>query len=159
MNVYDQILAEAKEVRELCEKLVRLGKVQYSSELSGMCAVASYQLFCRLKKLGLKPKLAQARNHAFVICEDYLVDITATQFHWIGEFNPIEIRPYKDIQENPPMRYWQIKDQAETITEIVRSFSGWMCTGEHPLEESEYIKKSCQDDQNLASQIYTTIPE
>ena len=60
--------------------------------LSGYCAIASAELFRRLVGEGLKPEIhvwvCPNTNdaHVFVVVEDHVVDVTATQFKdFVGE--------------------------------------------------------------------------
>ena len=52
----------------------------FYSDLCGMCAIASAELFCRLKNEGFKPVLVHAFGHVYVELEGYIVDVTCTQF-------------------------------------------------------------------------------
>lgn len=56
----------------------------YYEDLEGMCAIASYSLFCELNKCsglsGCAIGLALADSHCFVVVNNKIVDITASQF-------------------------------------------------------------------------------
>lgn len=56
----------------------------FPSDCAGLCGIAAARLFQRLKKHGYVPKIAYSQNHCFVLCNGYIVDVTATQFN--GEF-------------------------------------------------------------------------
>jgi len=53
--------------------------------LSGWCAIASAELHNRLRKVGIPAHIhmAQLDNscHVFVVVDDHVVDVTASQFH------------------------------------------------------------------------------
>lgn len=73
-----RIRAAAKRARRWAEK-------HYESygtfkDMCGMCGIAAVVVFKELEKEGFVPKLALAEGHAFTICEDKIVDVTATQF-------------------------------------------------------------------------------
>jgi hypothetical protein len=82
MNELDRIREVAQEVREWAETLkgVRL------TELCGYCAIASAELYKRLKRQGIGAEICVAHaptnacSHVFLIVEDQVVDVTATQF-------------------------------------------------------------------------------
>lgn len=62
----------------------------YGQNLSGFCTHSAIELFRRLLRAGYKPQLALAADsgkwedhswgHCFVLCEDLVVDVTASQF-------------------------------------------------------------------------------
>ena len=57
-----------------------------SEDLNGWCAIASGELHKRLEKVGIKAEIHMARTeecscHVFVVVDDHVVDVTATQFH------------------------------------------------------------------------------
>lgn len=75
------VKAIAYEVREWAE-----GKVEPSSDLCGMCAIASAELYRRLKKHGIESEIhlyddsESCTAHVFLVVDDHVVDVTATQF-------------------------------------------------------------------------------
>ena len=56
----------------------------FSSDLNGLCGIASAKVFLELKAKGYKPVIHLHAGddcaHCFVVVEDYIVDVTATQF-------------------------------------------------------------------------------
>lgn len=79
-NVYDI----AEDVRNWVENLARKRKDIFNAGLSGYCAIASAELYRRLTAAGIEAELqiasTQEASHAYVVCEDYIIDVTATQF-------------------------------------------------------------------------------
>lgn len=84
MNI--TIAKTALYVRNWCE----LNCCKYDSwpdTLSGMCAIASADIYRRLKKKGIHSDICVAEDeegefcHCYVMINDFLVDATATQFH------------------------------------------------------------------------------
>jgi hypothetical protein len=73
-------------------------------DLNGWCAIASAELHNRLKRVGIDSELHMAMEHigchVFVVVDDYIVDVTATQFK---EFRneTIVMRHNKEL-----MDYW-----------------------------------------------------
>jgi hypothetical protein len=82
MNLADKqtIEAIATDVRYWAE-----GRSQ-REDLGGWCAIASAQLYRELVKEGFTPEIhmwswqRDASAHVFVVVEDHVVDVTATQF-------------------------------------------------------------------------------
>lgn len=74
----------AEEVRHWAEELARKRGHSEDYDLNGFCAIASAELLKRLKKAGISAEIHLATSwggsHAYVIVEDYIVDVTATQF-------------------------------------------------------------------------------
>lgn len=92
------VKAIAYEVREWAE-----GKVEPSSDLCGMCAIASAELHRRLKKHGIESELHLYDDeenyscHVFVVVDDHVVDVTASQF-WEFEHERVVILPKKEAE-------------------------------------------------------------
>jgi hypothetical protein len=79
------VTTQAKKVRAWCE--AENGKREFPKHtegLCGWCAIASARLWRELLAQGVKSELHIASNegisHVFVIVDDYIVDVTATQF-------------------------------------------------------------------------------
>ena len=73
----------AKACREWAEKFAKKTD-DYPKNLCGMCAIASAKVFIELKNKGYRPELrlwmGEWGGHCFVVVDDHIVDITATQF-------------------------------------------------------------------------------
>ena len=65
----------AKEVRKCAEKKWRWGR-----DLGGMCGIASVMLHKELLESGIATDIVCNSWHAFLEYQDYIIDITATQF-------------------------------------------------------------------------------
>lgn len=106
----------AKEVRE---ELIKLAPIFYgvpAKTLCGLCGFGSAMLFERFKKEGLDVQIANAVGHWFVVCEGFLVDVTATQF---GQAK-ICVRDYektvKKVQSGEyKMEWWNAKTLSKTL--------------------------------------------
>lgn len=52
--------------------------------LCGMCAIATAELWVRLKNIGIKSEIhlweGNYGSHVFLVVDDHIVDVTATQF-------------------------------------------------------------------------------
>lgn len=80
METLQKVLDIANEARAWAEKKQRNYQFFYAQNLCGMCAKASGYLFEQLKEAGIPAKLALTSNHCFVLVDNHIVDITATQF-------------------------------------------------------------------------------
>jgi len=105
------------------------------------CAIASFRIWRKLKQLGYTPifvvyngteesigSLGEFESHCFVICDGYLIDVTATQFR-ISE--KVIVRPHKKEL------YWLVTHSAKTHKEIKELLKTW------PSDQkpSEFYKK------------------
>jgi hypothetical protein len=116
--VKDKLRKIATEVRA---ELVRLGPKIYGvtpGHLGGLCGYGSVMLFQRLKKEGYSPKIASGIGHWFVVCGDFLVDVTASQF---GQ-GKVTIRNYKNIKKkiesgNYSLDFWKATKLSKTLKE------------------------------------------
>jgi len=116
-------------------------KVYVNNNLSGMCAIASGELHRRLTKAGFDSTIAlrdiEDDGHAFVICEQMIIDVTATQFSFMyvekdGKWQlvehkrkPVEITPLVPKDQRPT--FWQEDAQYKTVDHLIDSQhnSGW----------------------------------
>ena len=91
----------ALEVRSWCEK--EADKAGRPDSLMGYCAIASAELFRRLEKAGIFAEIHMQTgfdgSHVYLVVEDHVVDVTATQF---GEFRyqPVVIIHYKEAEQH-----------------------------------------------------------
>lgn len=95
---------------------------KFPKNLNGMCAIASSKLFEALDRVqGLKPELAIWHDrvsegvHCFVLCNEYLVDITATQF---GNFDPVEIINRFKIDKRR-YYFWNFDTRLKSIDDLI----------------------------------------
>ena len=86
-----KILTIATETRSWAEKHVYC----FSDDLEGLCAIASVELFRRLKQQKIEAKIHLASHdeflHCYVTVNDYVVDLTATQF---GHSDKVVVKPH-----------------------------------------------------------------
>jgi hypothetical protein len=75
-NILKTIMQQASLSREWAEN----ARPDVSETLCGMCAIASADVFRRLKVAGFKPEIWFKPDHSFVHVKGYIVDVTATQF-------------------------------------------------------------------------------
>ena len=73
-------VAIARSVRQWAEDLAKTTE-EYPDSLGGLCAIASAELFNRLKGAGFDNTLiAYTDKHVYVVLDGYVIDVTATQF-------------------------------------------------------------------------------
>lgn len=120
----DLVRKTAESVRSWCiENMHQLNKRGYDKHLTGMCAIASAKLFDRLEQLGYTPTIGIAElddsSHVFVLVDDFIVDVTATQF---GR-NSVEIIHSKLATD----WYWQLHYECYSIKELLKhqKRNGW----------------------------------
>ena len=95
----NKVLLIAKRVRAWTEaKAVR---AKYNPHnLCGWCAISAAHLFRELSKSDIKAELHYVPGHCFVSVDDYVVDITATQFK-VFENKEVVIIHIKEAEQ-----YW-----------------------------------------------------
>ncbi len=97
---------------------------KFEEDLCGMCAIASAELFRRLKDMGYSPKIAlydgDDHCHCFVLVNGQIVDVTATQF---GK-NPVEI--VNTNEKNLP-DFWNPNMVFNSVEELIANqvTNGW----------------------------------
>jgi hypothetical protein len=92
----------------------------FPPSLVGFCAKASAYLFTLLKAAGYDPQIIENDSHCFVLVDQELVDITATQFSASlqHDFQPVEIRPLSDLDS---LYFWDVHYRHYSVTELQTS--------------------------------------
>lgn len=90
-----ELIKIAHQVRVLIERGNEKHKL-YPPSLNQCCLTASVMLFDNLVSAGFRPILVSSRTHMFVVCDGYLIDITATQFG----FENVVIKDYDIVKKN-----------------------------------------------------------
>jgi hypothetical protein len=82
-ELYNKVFPVAQKVRQWTQKQADR-KHYYAHSLMGWCAIASAQLFRELKRAGIDSTIhlheGDGPCHCFVVVDDHVVDVTATQF-------------------------------------------------------------------------------
>lgn len=91
------VLPIAKRVRHWTEQKAERAKFN-AHNLCGWCAISAAHLFRELKNNGINAELHYAPGHCFVVVDDYVVDVTATQFERF-ESNEICIMHIKEADQ------------------------------------------------------------
>jgi hypothetical protein len=94
-----EVINTLVDVRDWAECIAE--KECYSSDLNGLCAIASAELFKRLKKKGFHPVICMSAEdwgmHVYLKLGDHVLDVTATQFQPFRN-EPILIRHEKEME-------------------------------------------------------------
>lgn len=79
----EKILRIARSTRRWAKRTVKQTVFQ-NDNLGGFCAIGAVRLFQNLRKEGVNAKLAVTHStwggHCYVLVDNYIVDVTATQF-------------------------------------------------------------------------------
>jgi len=122
---WQEIGSVAAAVREWAERMqAELG--HWADDLGGMCAVASYELFLALRRRGFDAAFAHNRGHAFVIVDDHVIDITATQF---DETEAVLIRRLKAAG------HWEVRHRSRSPRQIKQTLRKW------PYGQNPFLQK------------------
>jgi hypothetical protein len=86
------------------------------SDLMCLCAIASAELHKRLRAAKIPSVIIENKYHCFVLIEDKVVDITATQFKYaLGVSEPVFIRKHEDISHH---HFYKQTVQHETVDSL-----------------------------------------
>ena len=114
------------EVREWAELAAR--KRGFAEDLECFCAIGAAKLFIELHAAGVQAYIVCNEYHAFVEVENFIVDITATQF---GKA-PVFIQNRNDFEDHQCF-FWSHKDS--TRFKDVHSFREYQCHGGWPADQ------------------------
>jgi len=113
MNNKQRIRKIATDVRmtfieKVMPALSKMHSIENKKSLRGCCAYASTMLYNRFINEGFRPKIVEGDGHYFVKCDEFLVDITASQF---GQ-GMVCVKDWKNIQEkinsgNYELSFWK----------------------------------------------------
>jgi len=122
----------AKDVRKWAERLQEQEQL-WDNNLGCMCAIASYELFKRLRKARLDPTICFTNGddggHAFISCQGHIVDVTATQF--TRKIPKVIVIPVKEI-DYMTYEFWRPGTRAKSKKRFLDEISGWPSYQIHP---------------------------
>lgn len=97
----DKVFPIAQRVRSWAE--YNASKRNNKKDLTGWCAIASAYLFRELKKAGIDAEIHLYEGHrychAYVVVDDHVVDVTATQFKPFSK-TPVVILHHKEAAQH-----------------------------------------------------------
>lgn len=110
------VLSNANGVRAWAE--AKTAKEQWPSrDLACWCAIASAELHRRLTAVDVVAELHMAIDpigcHVYVVVDDHVVDVTATQF--MGNHPKVVVKHMKEAEAK---WYWQTSDVFQSATEL-----------------------------------------
>ena len=110
----------AKGVRSWAEDMHKKQPFHYTEDLCGLCAIASAKLHKELKKQKIKSEIHFIDYHVFLMVDNYILDVTATQF---GYRNKIIFRRNK--KNNP--HCWNSSEVFQDTKELImkQCKEGW----------------------------------
>lgn len=79
-NQTNRLKTILNDTRKWAEEIAEKYEYDYTSDLCGLCAITSKELFIRLTEQGYKCKIAYNSKHCFVLYKNRVFDLTATQF-------------------------------------------------------------------------------
>ena len=104
----------------------------YDNDLCGLCAVASGEIWKRLKAVGADPLIVYCdmdwSGHCYVLVEGYVIDVTATQF--FRKMPRVVVRKHTRAKQE----WWDISQTFKNI----RSFRDWQKRSHWP--ENQTVK-------------------
>lgn len=101
-SLKNQVLSCAIDVRKWAEAANARRKRPKSERLNGWCAIASARLWRKLDAIGINSTLHMAYHitgsHVFLTVDDFVIDVTATQFGGQYQQNPVFISHLKEVE-------------------------------------------------------------
>ena len=125
MNTH-QLYSIANTCRLWAEKIV-CNNPDYSRDMTGFCAIAAGHVFNELLKHKYKPEIhlwaGRASAHCFVVVDDHVVDIAATQFYQ-HRLSPVVILHEKLAQQ---FEYYNTSQTFTTVLQLqtYQHNNGW----------------------------------
>jgi hypothetical protein len=98
------LVRAAKKVRSQLEKKT------YPHNLAGMCGIGSSALLQELRGQGLPGVIVENNSHCFVVSNNFVVDVTASQFG----FHRVVVWPVKEAIHLSPI--WRNKRTFKTLS-------------------------------------------
>jgi len=104
-------------------------------DLLGWCGICSLRIFSSLRWMGKKPRFVMINNpysnnesHCAVLCDDYLLDVTATQFDMPRSVYVVPKIELEDLEYDRWFWNYRIACFIGTTTKsIKKQFKYWPC--------------------------------
>lgn len=116
-----KILLAALRIRKKVKQMAVAGLLACDpDDLCGGCLSASFRLVKLLWQNGINAALATNHYHVFVIVDDYVWDLTATQFGFKEKLKIIS------VEEAKKHDYWRVsKKFTELDSDLIEEFKSW----------------------------------
>lgn len=122
----DRIINIAQRVRNWCQEKADWSDYN-ADDLNGWCAIAAGQLHRELSKLGIRSTIHMydqyGECHVFVVVDDHVVDVTATQFREFSH-KPVVLMHMKEAEVYEFYRSDRIFDSVHALRQHQRA-DGW----------------------------------
>jgi hypothetical protein len=105
--------------------------------LGGMCGISSFKIYKRLLDEGFsndRVKMAFNGGHVYVMLDDYVIDLTATQFD--NNVKPIVLKKQNNL---PNKWWWRYTKLLNSYRDIAKEFENW------PISQSPFHKKKVKE--------------
>jgi len=116
MENLERLVELAKIVRQACDFYTEKTEC-VSEDLAGLCHDASCALFGLAKKNGISVEMGESSCHWFVLLDNMIVDITATQF---GVPDKVAVLPIEEAKEG----WWKLEIRSD-----LPIVNGWVANG------------------------------
>lgn len=120
-TLFDTVLGIATDVRYWAEGRAEGDDIPDTS-LSGYCAIASSELFRQLVSAGFTPEIHvwecpnTRDSHAFVVLDDHVVDVTATQFREFADKTVVIMH----VREAETWPYWNSSYSFSSVEALIK---------------------------------------
>ena len=134
-------MATIKQIRKIAVRVrgwteLKAEAAHYNPDnLCGWCAIASAELFTQLAAVGIVSEIHINSGHTFVIVDDNIVDITATQFPAF-ENTPVVIMHTKEVDEDIHWYYTGTK-----VFKSVKSLHAYQVKQQWPKHQRVLLTK------------------
>lgn len=116
--LYSTVTHQARRIRAWCEaENAGQGHPSRTKSLAGWCAIASARLWKELVAVGVNAEICMALNgssaHVFLVIEDHVVDVTATQFQAFRDqkLNIMHVKEAEQYWYYRPIKVFQTPDK------------------------------------------------
>ncbi len=103
----------AIDTRHWAERYQKTSPGRYWEGCGGLCAIASAKLFKKLEFLGIDAKIVINNHHCFLLVDEHILDVTATQF----TYNNARVTIIPNNKAQP--YYWQQKEVFNSLEELL----------------------------------------
>lgn len=92
----------------------------FSADLCGMCAIANAHLYRVLKDHGIRFWLVENDHHVFLLRQNRVLDVTATQFGDYGRvlFTPLDAPAAHKGDKIGDVSWWQVRRKFATLEQL-----------------------------------------
>lgn len=124
----DMAVAIAADTRLWAEDYAAERRGEYDLDLCGLCAIASAELYRKLKVAGITSEIhmwaeENGDSHVFIVVDDHVIDVTATQFREFSN-EPVVVMHKREAEAFPFYRTDHVYHSDKTLVRSQRK-QGW----------------------------------